>query len=56
VREYWVVDPEIDVIRVCRHATTTFERPIELRCDAGDIVTTALLPGLEIALVDVFAK
>jgi len=55
VREYWVVDPEIDVIRVYRRTGGDFERPLELRRDAGDALTTMLMPGLEIALTDIFS-
>jgi len=55
VSEYWVVDPEIDVVRVYRNTGNIFERPIELRRDAGDTLTTPLMQGLEIALAGVFA-
>lgn len=54
VTEYWVVDPEIDVIRVYRREGESFARPIELSAEAHDVLTTALLPGLEIPLNHVF--
>jgi Uma2 family endonuclease len=51
VSEYWVVDPDIDVVRVY---TSTgegrFGRPTELSREAGDVLTTDLLPGLELPL------
>jgi Uma2 family endonuclease len=56
VLEYWIVDPEIDVIRVYRRADARFGRPIELSHEAGDVVTTPLLPGLEIPLAGVFRE
>ncbi|HEY1306846.1 MAG TPA: Uma2 family endonuclease [Vicinamibacterales bacterium] len=56
VSEYWVVDPEIDVVRVYRNAAEGFARPIELRRDAGDTLTTSLLPELEISLDRIFAN
>jgi Uma2 family endonuclease len=56
VREYWVVDPEIDVVRVYRRAGEAFDRPVELRCDAGDILTTTLMPGLELRLEEIFSS
>jgi Uma2 family endonuclease len=53
VSEYWVVDPELDAIRVYRRDGTAFARVIELSADAGDTLTTPLLPGLEIRLSEV---
>jgi Uma2 family endonuclease len=55
VSEYWIVDPEIDVVRVFCREGDRFARPLELLCQAGDVLTTPLLPGLEIPLVRVFA-
>jgi len=48
VSEYWVVDPVIDVIRLYRLETDRFGRPLELSREAGDVLTTPLLPGLEL--------
>jgi len=50
VSEYWVVDPEIDTVRVYRREADGFGRVVELSADAGDVLTTSLLPGLEISL------
>ena len=54
VSEYWVIDPELDVVRVYRRAGSGFGRPIELSAEAGDRLETELLPGLEIALSRLF--
>jgi Uma2 family endonuclease len=54
VTEYWVVDPDIDVIRVYRRSAEGFARPVELSAETGDVLTTPLLPGLEIPLARVF--
>jgi Uma2 family endonuclease len=54
VTEYWVVDPDIDVIRIYRRSGEQFDRPIELAAEADDVLTTRLLPGLEIPLAQVF--
>jgi len=54
VSEYWVVDPELDVIRLYRRDGERFARPAELSAEAGDVLTTTLLPGLALELVDVF--
>jgi Uma2 family endonuclease len=55
VSEYWVVDPELDAIRVNRRSGERFERPVELSSEAGDVLTTAHLPGLDLPLSRVFA-
>jgi Uma2 family endonuclease len=54
VAEYLVVDPELDAIRVYRRDGDTFARVRELSADAGDSLTTPLLPGLAIQLSRVF--
>jgi len=54
VSEYWTVDPELDVIRVYRLDDGRFARAVELSAEAGDVLTTALLPGLEMPLARVF--
>ena len=54
VSEYWVVDPELDVVRVYRRDGERFARPHELSTEAGDVLTTPLLPGLELPLTDIF--
>ena len=54
VVEYWIVDPDIDVIRVYRREGERFARAVELSSEAGDVLTTDLLPGLEILLSRVF--
>ena len=55
VIEYWVVDPEIDVVRVYRRDGERFARAVELTREGDDLLTTPLLPGLQIALRDVFS-
>ena len=54
VTEYWVVDPDIDVIRIYRRSGERFERPVELSREADDVLTTALLPGLQMPLARIF--
>lgn len=58
VGEYWIVDPDVDAIRVFRREgdELSFARPVELSAEASDVLTTPLLPGLEIPLQRVFAE
>jgi Uma2 family endonuclease len=56
VIEYWIVDPEIDVVRIYRRAEDRFGRPAELSRRAGDLLTTELLPGLEMTLDAIFRE
>ena len=54
VSEYWIVDPEVDVVRVYRRGVDGYDRPLELRLDRRDVLATPLLPGLELPLERVF--
>ena len=54
VTEYWVVDPDLDLIRVYAMAGERFARPVELSAEAGDVLRTLLLPGLDLPLGRVF--
>jgi len=56
VKEYWVVDPELDAIKVYRRVAEGFARVAELSAEAGDTLTTPLLPGFSVALEKVFAS
>jgi Uma2 family endonuclease len=55
VSEYWIVDPDLDVVRVYRRERDRFARPIELSREAGDVLTTPHLAGLELPLATIFA-
>ena len=54
VLEYWTVDPELEVVRLYRRRYAGFERPIELSREAEDVLTTTLLPGLQLPLEVIF--
>lgn len=54
VSEYWIVEPKGDKLRVYRRAGDRFAAPIDLGRDAGDVLTTPLLPGLDLPLARIF--
>ena len=56
VSEYWTVDRDTHVVRVDRNSAGGFGKPVEVWRDAGDMLTTTLLPGLEISLERIFAS
>ena len=54
VSEYWIVDPKDASVRVYRREGAAFAAPVDLTRDAGDVLTTPLLPGLTLPLTRVF--
>ena len=56
VSEYWVVDRDLDVVRVYRNRDGRFDRPVELRADAGDVLTSPHLDGLDMPVGRIFSE
>ncbi len=54
VYEYWVVDPELECVKVYRRTDEGCDRIAELTREAGDSLTTPLLEDLDISLADIF--
>jgi Uma2 family endonuclease len=54
VEEYWIVDPDVDVVRVYRRKGARFTRGAELSREADDALTSPLFPGSALLLNDVF--
>ena len=54
VSEYWVIDPDTEVVRVYRRLDDGFGRPMELSREQDDLITTTLLPGLDLPLARIF--
>ncbi len=54
VLEYWLVDPLRRSVEVLRRSGAGFLAPLRLSATAGDILTTPLLPGLEIRVSEIF--
>lgn len=56
VREYWLVDPDVDGVVIYGRAAGSALRPASrLTVGNGDVLTTPLLPGFSLRLTDLFA-
>jgi Uma2 family endonuclease len=56
IKEYWVVDPELETIKVYRLSAGHYGKALERSREAGDTLTTPLLPGFKAALKDIFKR
>ena len=54
VSEYWVMDPDLELVRVYSNHDGQFGRPHELSAEAGDLLTTPHLDRLELSLRKIF--
>jgi Uma2 family endonuclease len=54
VPEYWIVDPELETVKVYRLAGGRYARAAELAAEAGDRLVTPLLDGLSIEVREIF--
>jgi len=55
VREYWLIDSELDLVKVYRRAAEGRFAPVtELSARAGDTLTTPQLPGFAVMLGTLF--
>lgn len=55
VREYWIVNPELNLIKVFRRsADGSFPRVAERSAEAKDALETPLLPGFSLSLFELF--
>lgn len=54
VSEYWVVDPELQTVKIYRMTDQGYIRVAELDHAANDMLATPLLPGFQISLSQVF--
>jgi Uma2 family endonuclease len=52
VREYWLVDPRSESVRIYRLTESGFQRAASLA--KGDALSTPLLPGFAISVADMF--
>ncbi len=55
VEEYWIVDPELETVKVYRMTKAGYRRVAEWSREAGDTLTTPMLPGFALPTEAVFA-
>jgi Uma2 family endonuclease len=57
VREYWLVDPELDTVQVFRPGDDgKYRRVVDLTAEDDDELTSPLLPGWSLRLRDLFRE
>ncbi len=57
VREYWLVDPDVMSVTVCRRQDGTDLKPVaEVTAASGDVLASPLLPGFSLSATDLFAR
>lgn len=55
VTEYWIVDGELEVVKIYRRTADGLERVVEISTEIGGVITTPLLPGFTLDIATVFA-
>lgn len=55
VTEYWIVDPEAELVKIYRRTAGTFDLAAELTTEEGGAIITPLLPGFTLDVSAVFA-
>jgi Uma2 family endonuclease len=56
VEEYWVVDPELELLKIYRLSGGTYVLAAEVDTDKGGTITSPLLPDFALPIADVFAE
>ena len=56
VDEYWIVDPETELVKIYRSSGSTFARAEEIDTDTGGTITSPQLPGFALPIAEVFAE
>lgn len=54
VQEYWVVDPELETVKIFRRTQQGYGRAVELSKESNDSLTTELLAGFDFPLGEIF--
>ena len=54
VQEYWIVDPELEIVKVFKLTQHGYGRASELSKETNDVLTTELLSGFKCAVSEIF--
>ena len=54
MRENWIVDPELEDVKIYRLTAQGYVRAAELAREANETLSTPLLPGFLAPLADIF--
>lgn len=54
IPEYWIIDPELEAVKVYRISDLGYTRTAELSKEANDMLTTTILPGVQLPLSEIF--
>jgi len=54
IQEYWIVDPELETLKVYRMTASGYVRQDELSREGGATLSSPLLPGFDLSLEELF--
>jgi Uma2 family endonuclease len=55
VSEYWIVDPELESVKIYRFSDKGYSRIAELSVETNDLLASPLLPDWQLPLSHIFA-
>ena len=56
VQEYWIVDPDLESVKIFRREHNVLVRAAELTKEANDALTSAHFPNLRLPLTEIFER
>ena len=55
VQEYWLVEPDLQTVKIFTREKEAYAPPQELSVATNDVLMTLLLPGFQLSLAEIFA-